>query len=134
MQFFSDQVSLRQTLGKALIDSRGHPAHPQLVQQPGRHDTASEEQDAKPCRLEPGGRKSKTLQRPCFVPNAVVVAGRYPEPVTSRTEFGVVRLAPYSRILPLTVDAFELIAKEHALRDRQAQGCVVNLEILGIFG
>src|SRR5262249_3068742 len=63
------------------------------------------------------------------VPYAVVVRRGNAELVPAWAEIRIVRLAPIADVLPVAVEALELVAEANPLRHRETAGAVLDLQI-----
>src|SRR5262245_25880978 len=84
----------------------------------------------KPPRLVVRWRNDEVNGCADFVPDTTVVGRRDAEAVLSRREIGVESLSAVNDLLPVTIEAFELVAKSHFLRRDQAQCGVIDLQIV----
>src|SRR5262249_9293177 len=71
----------------------------------------------------------KIQKCPDLVPYAAIIAGHRSEAVAARWEIRIERLAPTARVLPILIEAFQLITEEYFFRCDQAEGSIVDLQI-----
>src|SRR5262249_40433134 len=67
--------------------------------------------------------------RASLVPHAAVVAGDHAEPVIAGRKIRVERLPAIADVLPVAIEAFELVAKLILLRGDEAERRVVDLQV-----
>jgi len=102
---------------------------PKLIDRPKQQGKCRKAGQAEPIRLVPRRRDAEVQRCAFFVPKAVVITGNHAKFVLSRSKVRVKGLAASSRLLPVDIMGFELIAKAHLLGDGETQAGVVDFEI-----
>src|SRR5882724_2392141 len=134
MQLLGDAAALGQPGLELRLEQRrrepGAAPHNDGTNSPDQPGAGQCAEHAKPGRLVKGRLNAETPSSASLIPDTVVVARPYTEPVLFGRETAVVGLPAGFRITPFRIPAFELVPELDALRNRQAERRVIDLEVV----
>src|ERR1700753_4050421 len=134
VQLPGDAFPLCQPFAKPVLKLARDAGNAAADDPPHQSGSTEYDQSEEPPGLVESGLNTYRQVRTRLVPDPIVVTGDYAKPIVSRGQVGVERLAPRAGILPSGIDPLELVAKQHPLGNREAQGGLIDFEPIGVRG
>src|SRR6266446_7294167 len=94
-----------------------------------QHEKSNREQHPEPGGLVIGWRDGEIEVGASLVPHTAVVTSHDAEAVVARRKIGIESLPAITRVLPVVIIAFQLVAKTYLLRRDQTECGVVYFQI-----
>ena len=138
VQFAGDPFSLHKAPFHVVLHSMRRLPKPQLIQSPGHRQKSGRAQGTESQSLSSGrrpapGAMEKANEQCCgLVPHAFHVAGRDAEAVVAWRKIRIERLSAIADPLPVSVPAFQLVAKMDLFRRDVAERGIVDLQIANL--
>ncbi len=129
MQVASNPFAFRKTFLQPRLHACRNLPEAKPVKRPEQKREDDATQQSKRYGLVVSRQNSEAHCRTSLIPYPVVVAGDNVKSIGARSKITVESLTPALWVLPIGIAAFQLVAKSDFLRNRQAQGGVVNFKV-----
>src|SRR5260221_6885782 len=129
MEFASDACPLADACFQSCVELPRQLPQSQLIERPEQRQKRGHAQRAEPNRLVVRRGYGKIQERSSLVPHTAVVASHDAEAVLAWRKIGIERLPSVAGLLPIAIQAFQLVAKTYLFRRDQAERRVVDLQI-----